>query len=116
MPSAVAMANASLGLVLGETAALLEISAFGLMWVGHIHDHGLASAFLHIFFIEGRLRNHIFLGCPVPKIQQTAALAAKREVRVLFGVRCFPADRTLIRHGYNSLSLKALEDSAWRTR
>src|SRR5260370_2826146 len=50
-------------------------------------------------FVNDRLGNDVAFGGPVAEIQKAAALAAKREVGMLGGVRGGFADWAMVRHG-----------------
>src|SRR5713226_5650304 len=86
MPKAVARNRAKRGLAAAGGAAA---SVFGLIRV----------RFFRRRFVNDRLGNDVAFGGPVAKIQQTAALAAKREVGMLGRVRGGFADWAVVRHG-----------------
>jgi hypothetical protein len=54
-----------------------------------------------VIFIEDGFRNNVFLRGPSAEIPESAAFAAEREVRVLFGVGGFFANGTNVFHGEN---------------
>jgi hypothetical protein len=50
-------------------------------------------------FVEDWAADAIFLAGPIAEVEQAAALAAKREVGVSFGIGFFSADRAATLHG-----------------
>src|SRR5947209_4733549 len=86
IPKPVARNRAKRGLGAARGAAA---SAFGFIRV----------RFFGRRFVNDRLGNNVAFGSPVAKIQQAAALAAKREVGMLGGVRGDFADWAVVRHG-----------------
>src|SRR5579871_6282072 len=74
----------------GRACSVLVVITFGLA--------GFRSVFS--FFVEHRLGNHVFFRGPVSEVEQAAAVAAKREVRVDCGVHRLAADWALVFHAW----------------
>jgi hypothetical protein len=53
------------------------------------------------FLVEKRLGDDVSLGGPVPEVQQAAALAAKREIRMNLGIHRLAANGAVMFHGGN---------------
>src|SRR5690348_9245351 len=101
------MAIASLGFCCAP-ATPAEISVDGVIgfweplkipifFFGGVLAAGLAALF-ELAHVKDRLGHHIFLAGPVAKVAVAAAFAAKRKIRVRFGVGRHFANRTTMFH------------------
>ena len=66
-----------------------------------IECKGLGLGIREVIFSEDRFRDNVFFRSPGAEILEAASVAAKREVRVLFGVRGFLTDGASVFHGKN---------------
>jgi hypothetical protein len=58
----------------------------------------IVEEFFEHLFVKSRTGDFVFLGGPVAQIEEAAALAAKREVGVAFGIGGLLANRALVFH------------------
>src|SRR5713226_3205922 len=81
MPSTVAMASASRGFLHGGSTAR-AVLLFIVMRFVEIEEDGLAFGFDTFFFVKDGVGNDVLLAGPVAKILHSAALTAKRKLRM----------------------------------
>jgi hypothetical protein len=66
-----------------------------------------AISFRDVLFVEYGVGDYVFLRSPRAEIEQPAAVAAKREIGVVAGVRGFLTDGTFMLHGLGSFTTEA---------
>jgi hypothetical protein len=79
-------------------------------------NHSILPTLFSLVLIHHRLRNPVLLARPRPQIEQSAPLAAKRKIRILFGIRRRLADGTSVFHASWILSQEALVGADLRVR
>src|SRR6267143_4421627 len=82
-----------------RASGVAAASVFAVIRFVQIKYDGLAVAPGEFFLVENRIGDDVFFAGPISQVAPTAALAAKRKIRVNRGVGLNFADGAFVFHG-----------------